>query len=62
MGLAILIVLLVLLLLLALIWAVMRWQAIEPPWWPRARHSLAEFGWRASGAWSDFTDWLRLGR
>lgn len=61
-GLAVLIVLGALVLLLAVAWAVARWQGVEPPWWPRARHSLAEFGWRASGAWSDFTDWVRLGR
>ena len=44
------------------IWGIATWQGLEPPWWPRVRHSLAEFGWRASGAWSDFTDWVRLGR
>ena len=28
----------------------------------RSRHARSEAGWRASGAWADFTDWLRLGR
>jgi hypothetical protein len=62
-GLAcVLIVLGALVFLVGLIWAVATWMGLEPPWWPRARHSLAELGWRASGAWSDFTDWVRLGR
>jgi hypothetical protein len=25
-------------------------------------HSWREAGYRASGAWGDFSDWLRLGR
>jgi hypothetical protein len=62
MGLVALIVLVALVVLLALAWAIAWWQGLEPPWWPRVRHSLAEFGWRASGAWSDFADWLRFGR
>jgi hypothetical protein len=61
-GLVILIVLGALVVLVALVWAIAAWQGLEPPWWPRVRHSLAELGWRASGAWSDFTDWVRLGR
>jgi heme A synthase len=61
-ALLVVIVLGALVLALALILAIARWQGVEPPWWPRARHSLAEFGWRASGAWSDFADWVRLGR
>jgi hypothetical protein len=28
----------------------------------RWRHATAEAGWRASAAWAEFTDWLRLGR
>ena len=48
--------------IIALVWAVAAWQGLEPPWWPRMRHSLAELGWRASGAWADFTDWVRMGR
>jgi hypothetical protein len=61
-ALVVLIVLGALVVLIVLALAIARWQAVEPPWWPRARHSLAEFGWRASGAWSDFADWVRLGR
>jgi hypothetical protein len=39
-----------------------RWWAWEPMWLVRWRHSTAEAGWRASAAWAEFTDWLRLGR
>jgi hypothetical protein len=47
--------------LLAL-WAIARWWAWEPRWLVRWRHATAEAGWRASAAWAEFTDWLRLGR
>jgi hypothetical protein len=47
--------------LLAL-WLVARWWAWEPRWLVRWRHATAEAGWRASAAWAEFTDWLRLGR
>jgi hypothetical protein len=51
------------LLLAALVlWALARWQAWEPPWLLRWRHSTAEAGWRMGNAWSEFVDWLRLGR
>lgn len=39
-----------------------RWWAWEPHWLARWRHATAEAGWRASAAWAEFTDWLRLGR
>jgi hypothetical protein len=39
-----------------------RWWAWEPLWLVRWRHATAEAGWRASAAWAEFTDWLRLGR
>ena len=39
-----------------------RWWAWEPPWLLRWRHATGEAGWRAGEAWSEFTDWLRLGR
>jgi hypothetical protein len=39
-----------------------RWWAFEPAWLPRWRHATGEAGWRAGAAWSEFTDWLRLGR
>jgi hypothetical protein len=44
------------------LWAFARWWAWEPPWAARWRHATAEAGWRASAAWAEFTDWLRLGR
>jgi cobalamin biosynthesis Mg chelatase CobN len=48
-------------LLLLAAWALARWLAYEPRWWPGARHSLQEAGWHAGGAWENFTDWLRRG-
>jgi hypothetical protein len=51
-----------LLALSALAWAAARWWAWEPVWMVRARHAGAEAGWRTSAAWSEFTDWVRLGR
>ena len=51
----------VLLLALAL-WGALRWSGWAPGWSPRARHATAEAGWRASLAWADFRDWVRLGR
>lgn len=59
--LALVIVAALLLMLLAL-WAFARWWAWEPRWFVRWRHAIAEAGWRASAAWAEFTDWLRLGR
>ncbi|MBA2637714.1 MAG: hypothetical protein H0U79_05775 [Solirubrobacterales bacterium] len=46
----------------ALAAAVAGLMAWEPPWLPGARHALAEAGWRVSGTWDEFVDWLRLGR
>lgn len=51
-----------LLLLGAIAYGAARWWAWEPRWWPAARHAGAEAGWRASAAWAEFTDWVRLGR
>lgn len=34
----------------------------EPRWLTALRQSTAEAGWRASGAWSDFRDWLAVRR
>jgi cobalamin biosynthesis Mg chelatase CobN len=51
-----------LLLMLLALWAFARWWAWEPHWLARWRHATAEAGWRASAAWAEFTDWLRLGR
>ena len=44
------------------LWAFALWWAAEPPWLVRWRHATGEAGWRASAAWAEFTDWLRLGR
>jgi cobalamin biosynthesis Mg chelatase CobN len=57
-----LIVLAALLLMLLALWGFARWWAWEPHWLVRWRHATAEAGWRASAAWAEFTDWLRLGR
>jgi hypothetical protein len=51
-----------LLALSALGFAGARWWAWEPRWMVRARHAGAEAGWRTSAAWSEFSDWVRLGR
>ena len=51
-----------LLLLTSLVWLTLRALAWQPTWFPRARHAFHEAGWRASGTWQDFTDWVRLGR
>jgi hypothetical protein len=61
---AILLLLVVVVLLLAALAlaGVARWQAWDPPWLQRWRHASAEAGWRASNAWAEFSDWLRLGR
>ena len=48
-------------LLLLALWALARWFAYEPRWWPGTRHALQEAGWHAGGAWENFTDWLRRG-
>jgi hypothetical protein len=42
--------------------ALARWMGYDPPWLGRWRHATEEAGWRASAAWSEFTDWVRLGR
>jgi hypothetical protein len=48
--------------LAALLYALARWWAWEPRWLVRWRHAGAEAGWRASGSWAEFMDWVRLGR
>ena len=47
---------------LLVLWGFARWWAWEPRWLTRWRHATGEAGWRASAAWAEFTDWLRLGR
>jgi hypothetical protein len=39
-----------------------RWFAWEPAWTIRMRHAAGEAGWRASSTWSEFADFVRLGR
>jgi cell division septation protein DedD len=51
-----------LVLLIPILFGLARWWAWEPYWLVRWRHATAEAGWRASAAWAEFTDWLRLGR
>jgi cobalamin biosynthesis Mg chelatase CobN len=46
----------------ALVYGAARWWAFDPPWLVRWRHATAEAGWRASNAWAEFTDWVKLGR
>jgi len=57
-----LLVLALLLGLAALAWTVLRASGSELPGLGRGRHARREAAWRASNAWSEFTDWVRLGR
>jgi hypothetical protein len=34
----------------------------DPGWIARMRHGWGEAGFRTTSTWSEFTDWLRLGR
>jgi hypothetical protein len=62
-GAAIAIIALAALLVLAcLAWALARRRAFEPHWLLSLRHAMAEAGFRASATWSEFADWVRLGR
>lgn len=38
------------------------WLAWDPRWMQRTRHAVAEAGWRTGNTWSEFADWVRLGR
>lgn len=38
------------------------WLAWDPRWARATRHAFAEAGWRTGNTWSEFTDWVRLGR
>jgi len=51
-----------LLIVVCLVWGAARWWAYEPRWTVSLRHALAEAGWRLSGTWEEFADWVRLGR
>jgi hypothetical protein len=51
-----------LLALSGLAYGLSHWLAWDPRWAQRLRHSVAEAGWRAGNTWSEFADWVRLGR
>lgn len=51
-----------LLLLALLLWSWARMRGWDPPWVARVRHAWGEAGFRTTSTWSEFTDWLRLGR
>jgi len=51
------------LVLLALaLWGWARMRGWDPAWVARMRHGWGEAGFRTTSTWSEFTDWLRLGR
>lgn len=45
-----------------LAYGIAHWLAWDPRWAQRTRHAVAEAGWRAGNTWSEFADWVRLGR
>lgn len=45
-----------------LAFGLVRWRAWEPAWAGRFQHAAGEAGWRASTTWSEFADFVRLGR
>lgn len=55
-------IMLALLAVLGGVWIAARWFGFDPPWLTGVRHAGQEAGWRASAAWSEFSDWVRLGR
>jgi hypothetical protein len=55
-------IVLVLMAMAALWWSLTTWRGLEPRWLLGARHAWSEAGYRASGTWAEFTDWVRLGR
>lgn len=62
-GLAVVAIAIGLLALLALLtWGWWRFRGEEPGWTKRWRHAWGEAGYRTTSTWSEFTDWLRLGR
>jgi hypothetical protein len=50
------------LLLGLLLWGWARMRGWDPTWLARLRHGWGEAGFRSTSTWSEFTDWLRLGR
>jgi cobalamin biosynthesis Mg chelatase CobN len=51
-----------LLLAVLLLWGWARLRGWDPTWTARWRQAWGEAGYRTSATWSEFTDWLRLGR
>jgi hypothetical protein len=51
-----------LVLLTLLLWGWARMRGWDPGWIARVRHGWGEAGFRTTSTWSEFTDWLRLGR
>jgi cell division septation protein DedD len=51
-----------LVLLALLLWGWARMRGWDPGWVARVRHGWGEAGFRTTSTWSEFTDWLRLGR
>jgi hypothetical protein len=45
-----------------LTFGLVRWFAWEPAWAVRLRHATGEAGWRASSTFSEFADFVRMGR
>lgn len=45
-----------------LVYGLAHWLSWDPRWAQRTRHAVAEAGWRAGNTWSEFADWVRLGR
>jgi hypothetical protein len=43
-------------------WGLGRMRGWDPQWLSRTRHAWGEAGFRVSTTWSEFGDWLRLGR
>jgi len=52
----------VLLVVIAALWGFARWLGVEPEWWQSLRRAFVEAGWHAEAAWTDFADWIRVGR
>lgn len=51
-----------LVLLALLLWGWAHMRGWDPGWIARVRHAWGEAGFRTTSTWSEFTDWLRLGR
>ena len=51
-----------LVLLALLVWGLALMRGWDPAWAARTRHGWGEAGYRTISTWSEFTDWLRLGR